>query len=300
MYAFLALLTMVNSTVSRFELLSQNEIGHQLEKEPGLITNRMVLPASANQHGVLLTLWQTEAHFSICKSKGYLDNILRTFTDRGGSVEVCSFHVVNEHEFLQEGFCECNSQYGSHHGIYALAAPFLDTRQNDLHTWIAYCFAVKLIEEEGGDESIVIPAVILHDVGWKAVPDKWHLKAFGPGNNDLTINKVHEMAGEAIARTILYKVEYDRKLTEEIVRIIEAHDSRSKPFSINDAIVKDADKLWRFSAEALIVDPRRFSIDPVIHCKWLKRQIEGWFITDTAKRIAYEEQRKRADALGMA
>ncbi len=230
MYAFLALLTMGNSTVSRFELLSQNEIGHKLEEEPGLITNRMVLPESANQRGVLLTLWQTEAHFSMCWSRGYLDNILRTFTDKGASVEICSFPVVNEHTFLQERYCDCNSQYGSHHKIYALADPFLDTRQNDLHTWIAYCFAVKLIEEEGGDESIVIPAVILHDVGWKAVPDKWQLKAFGPGNNDLTINKVHEMAGEAIARTVLDKVGYDRKLTEEILRIIAEHDSISKPF----------------------------------------------------------------------
>jgi len=183
--------------------------------------------------------------------------------------------------------------------IYALAKPYLDTRDNDLHTRIAFGFAKRLLGTEGGNEAVVLPAILLHDVGWKSLPEELHLKAFGPGDSDRTINRVHEVEGAKTARYILEKVSYDALLIDEIVSIIEQHDSRLKPLSINDAIVKDSDKLWRFSKEALEVDPKRFSIPPGIHTKWLGLQIEKWFLTKTGKEIAYEEHRRRAIFYGV-
>jgi len=41
--------------------------------------------------------------------------------------------------------------------------PFLNTRHNDVHTEISTSLAFQLLEQEGGDEDIVIPAIILHD-----------------------------------------------------------------------------------------------------------------------------------------
>lgn len=189
--------------------------------------------------------------------------------------------------------------FGKYEEIYTLAQPFLDTRDNDIHTRIAFSFARKLLEAEGGNEAVVLPAILLHDVGWKSLPVELHLKAFGPGHNDMTINRVHEVEGAKIARTILEQVGYDPALTDEITAIIVDHDSRREPLSLNDAIVKDSDKLWRFSKEALDVDPRRFSIPPDVHTRWLKLQIEDWFITDTAKKMAGEEQRQRALSFGV-
>jgi hypothetical protein len=61
--------------------------------------------------------------------------------------------------------------------------------------------------------------------------------------------------------------------------------------------VKDADKLWRFSKEALSIDPSRFGIDPAIHIPWLEKQIDGWLITETGRKIAREQQSLRARAL---
>jgi hypothetical protein len=299
MYAFLALAKAEKITDRKAGRIFQEQIYSILAKRRGLILQQFLPPAGENLHGMLLTLWKTEGDFHDLKNGPDLDNILRILSDRFIDTETFSFQVVSDDYSTKETNCDCNRQYGDYRQIYSFADSFLDTRHNDLHTWVAYCFARLLIDKEGGDESIVIPAVILHDIGWKAVPDKWHLRAFGPGKNDSAINRVHEVAGAAIAGTILDKLGYDQKSASEIVRIIENHDSERKPVSINDAIVKDSDKLWRFSAEALIIDPRRFCIDAGVHCAWLKRQIEDWFITESAKRLAFEEQEKRAKSLGM-
>jgi HD superfamily phosphodiesterase len=134
--------------------------------------------------------------------------------------------------------------------IQELARPYLDTRKNDIHTEISTRHAYQLLELEGGTEEVVIPAILLHDVGWKKVPEDIQLKAFGPKVSMPEWNRVHEVEGARIAEEILKKVGYDQEKIKEIVRIIEGHDSRKKPFSLNDKIVKDADKLWRYSNDA--------------------------------------------------
>ncbi len=182
--------------------------------------------------------------------------------------------------------------------IYELAKPLLATRDNELHTRIAYSFALKLLAAEGGDQDVVLPAVILHDIGWKSVPEEDHLKAFGPGANDMEINRIHEVEGAKKAKEILEAVDYDPEKTREIVEIILGHDSRNKPLSLNDTLVKESDRLWRFSAEALEVDPKRFGIHPAAHADWLGRRIDGWFFTETSKKLAREEQRLRVIRYG--
>ena len=107
---------------------------------------------------------------------------------------------------------------------------------------------------EGGMEDVVIPAILLHDVGWKKVPEDLQLKAFGPNASLPEWNRVHEVEGARIAGEILGKVGYDPEKAEEIVHIIDGHDSRKEPSSLNDKIVKDADKLWRYSKEAVHIN----------------------------------------------
>ncbi|MGC8605841.1 MAG: HD domain-containing protein, partial [Desulfomonilaceae bacterium] len=141
--------------------------------------------------------------------------------------------------------------------ICQMAKPFLDTRSNFIHMQVSKAFALKLLETEHGEEDVVIPAIILHDVGWKMIPEALHLQAFGPKAKDLETNRIHELEGARIALEILKQLKYDSKLIEEVVEIISGHDSRKEPLSLNDAIVKDADKLWRFSKEAIQINPQR-------------------------------------------
>jgi len=177
--------------------------------------------------------------------------------------------------------------------IWKLAKPYLNTRQNDIHTEISVQMAFKLMEREGGDEDIVIPAIILHDVGWIRVPENLQLKAFGPKAVNPELNRTHETEGVRIAEEIMLQVKYDQTKTGQILEIIEGHDSRSEPLSLNDMIVKDADKLWRYTKSGVEIDVERFNETVDEGLDRLRSKINKWFFTQSAREIAKEEILKR-------
>ena len=182
--------------------------------------------------------------------------------------------------------------------IRELAGPYLDTRKNDIHTEISTRLAYQLLDLEGGMEEVVIPAILLHDVGWRKVPEDMQMKAFGPNASLPEWNRVHEVEGARIAGEILAEVKYDPEKVEEILRIIEGHDSRKEPFSLNDKIVKDADKLWRYSKGAVEINSNRFQLTCEEGIERLRANIEPWFLTDSAKKMAREEIEKRLQERG--
>jgi HD superfamily phosphodiesterase len=182
-----------------------------------------------------------------------------------------------------------------HKEIWEIAKPYLNTRQNDIHTEISVQMAFQLLESEGGDEDVVIPAIILHDVGWIRVPEKLQLKAFGPKAVNPELNRIHEIEGGRIAAEILQQVNYDHKMTEQILEIIEGHDSRSESLSLNDMIVKDADKLWRYTKSGVEIDVERFGETLEEGLDRLRSNINIWFFTPTAREIAVEELCKRTE-----
>jgi len=173
--------------------------------------------------------------------------------------------------------------------IYELAKPFLRTRKNLIHTKIALRYALKLLKSEKGDKGIVIPAIILHDVGWSAIPENLHLTAFGPNPSNPKLARVHELKGAKMARAILEKMHYPSGKVNEIFRIIQGHDSRKRPISQNDRIVKDADKLTRYSRKGMTIDLNRFRIPRREYLAFLEAIIDHWFLTPTGKEIAKKE-----------
>ena len=181
----------------------------------------------------------------------------------------------------------------THQHLWERARPYLDTRENGIHTRISVSFAYRLLEREGGDEDVVIPAVILHDVGWKRIPEDLHVEAFGPGATSPEINRIHEVEGVLIARGLLEEVGYDRGKTEEILQIIEGHDSRSETLSLNDSIVKDADKLWRNTREGLCIDTARFGETSGEGIERIQSHLEQWYFTGSARQMAAREIRDR-------
>ncbi len=177
--------------------------------------------------------------------------------------------------------------------IFKRAKPFLKSRKNLVHTRTALRYALKLLQSGKGVEDIVIPAVLLHDVGWKALPEHLHLNAFGPNPPNPELVKVHEREGATIARRLLKEMNYPSKKIEEICKIIQGHDSRRKPLSTNDRIVKEADKLWRYSKKGVAIDTERFHISHEDHLSYLEGKIDQWFLTTEAKRMARKEILKR-------
>ena len=173
--------------------------------------------------------------------------------------------------------------------IYKLAKPFLRTRKNLIHTKIALRYALKLLKSEKGDEAVVIPAIILHDVGWKVIPEHLHLTAFGPNPSNPKLAKVHELEGAKIAKSILEKLHYPPANVKEICQIIQGHDSRKRSISSSDRIVKDADKLTRYSRKGMTIDLNRFHIPRREYLAFLEAIIDHWFLTVTGKKIARKE-----------
>jgi HD superfamily phosphodiesterase len=142
---------------------------------------------------------------------------------------------------------------------------------------------------ERGDEEVVIPAVLLHDIGWKMVPESLHLAAFGPNSSNPKLTRDHEVKGAKIAKSILKKFHYPPGKIKEICRIIRGHDTRKRPISRSDRIVKDADKLWRYSRKGIAIDLGRFRVSRRAYLIFLEGIIDQWFLAATAKEIAKKE-----------
>jgi HD superfamily phosphodiesterase len=156
-------------------------------------------------------------------------------------------------------------------------------------------YALKLLQSEKGDEDVVIPAVLLHDVGWKTIPANLHLTAFGPNPTNPKLARVHEVEGAKIAEAILKNLQYSSEKIKEISRIIRGHDTRKRPISQNDRIVKDADKLWRYSRKGMAIDLDRFRVPRAIYLNFLGKIINEWFLTLTAREMAKREMISRRE-----
>ncbi len=134
--------------------------------------------------------------------------------------------------------------------IWELALPYQDKRDDSGHTEIALDFANRLVKLENGNEAIVIPATILHDIGWSQLPRSKRLLIFNRNASDEEKKAVrvwHQDEGIELAREILAKVDYPKDLTEKILEIISGHDTRQGFISRDEGLVRDADKLYRFS-----------------------------------------------------
>ncbi len=126
------------------------------------------------------------------------------------------------------------------------ARPYLDVRNNDEHTLVAYGVAKALLAQiPEAEESIVLPAILLHDVGWKRVPQELLLEAIGRNPSRPDLVRDHELYGVEIARGILERHRPAGVDIDAVLAIIDGHDTTKHAKSINDAVVKDADKGWR-------------------------------------------------------
>ncbi len=179
--------------------------------------------------------------------------------------------------------------------IWELAKPYLDTRDNEIHTKMSVEFGYKLLKAEGGDEDVVIPAIMLHDVGWKKVPEDVQLKGFGPKVTLPELTKIHEDEGVKIAKDILEKINYEINKTEEILRIVEGHDSRKEPISLNDKLVKDADKLFRYTREYIDIYAEKFELTHEQMYARCEEKIGKWFLTHSGSEMAKAELEKRLE-----
>ncbi|MFH0728439.1 MAG: HD domain-containing protein [Pseudomonadota bacterium] len=173
--------------------------------------------------------------------------------------------------------------------IFDLAKPYLLVMNNELHTKEVVRFCLELLETEGGDRHIVIPAAILHDIGWSQLPEKQSIMMRIMKGDPEKI-KIHEEIGARLAEGILSRVFYDKTQLDEVVAIIDGHDTRNHAVSLNDKIVKDADKLSRYSRKFCHIWPRwGTGAAPHHHFSEMEKGVKAWFFLGASKKIAEKE-----------
>lgn len=177
--------------------------------------------------------------------------------------------------------------------IWDLALPLQDKRDDEGHARITLDYALMLLESEKGNEDIAVPAIMLHDIGWSTVPKERIYLLFDsetPKEAKLELRLEHQREGVRLAREILESVSYPSGYASEILEIISQHDTRKGFYSKEDCIVRDADKLWRFSSKGFKADYERIGKSFI----WLysRRQVqiygEGFFCLDRSRGIALE------------
>jgi HD superfamily phosphohydrolase YqeK len=175
--------------------------------------------------------------------------------------------------------------------ILKLAKPYLQIRDNERHTLNAIEFALKLLEIYDAERAIVIPAMILHDVGWSKVSQDIISRTCRP-HPDKKLARIHEKESVKLAAGILKDIGYDITMSAAIVEIINGHDTRSIAVSTNDKIVKDSDKLTR-CAKSFWFWTRQLPMAPRELADTIEETIEEWFFLDKSKEIAKEELKQR-------
>lgn len=183
--------------------------------------------------------------------------------------------------------------------IYPRAEPW-QTRSNEIHVPESYALAQKLVAAHPeADADIALPAILLHDVGYMAVPAEDHLKGLAGAVKgwEPDITRRHEIQGAALAGEILAEVGWDPQRTVVIQDIVDGHDSRSEALSLEDQLVKDADKLWRFTESAVRICHKWMELTPERYVNCVQSEIERWFFTDTARELARRELARSREAL---
>jgi HD domain len=175
----------------------------------------------------------------------------------------------------------------AHDRIWQLAAPYLTVRSNDAHTVYSYGLARALVDlHPDADPEVVLPGILLHDTGWSQAPADEVLTAIAPGGNRPDLVLLHEKEGARIAGEILDEVGHDPGRTREIIEIIDGHDSRLEALSLNDALVKDADKLWRLTPHGVDTVMDWFGLTREQAHRLIGSRVHDHLFTDAARTVA--------------
>jgi len=172
--------------------------------------------------------------------------------------------------------------------IWAAIVPETRTRSNDIHLPVSLAFAERLVAAHPeADGLLVRVAIVLHDAGWGRVDESRILsEGFSGDWRKAAIRFEHEKQGCEIAREVLPPLGYDDAFVDEVVAIIDGHDTRKEAYSLEDALVRDADRLWRFDHVGIALAAGWFAMDPATYCERLRREIIPELLTEAAVAMA--------------
>lgn len=176
--------------------------------------------------------------------------------------------------------------------IWRLVLPYLRVRANDLHLPIAVAYAERLcVAHPEADSKLVRVAVLLHDTGWARV-DEEKIISEGFQTDDwrrADIRYEHERHGCDIAREILGELGYQQSFIDDVVAIIDGHDTRKEAHSVEDALMRDADRAWRFAGMGYAMSCAWFDQTPDFYADRLESEIIPELLTEAGLAMAWAD-----------
>jgi HD domain len=159
--------------------------------------------------------------------------------------------------------------------VWRTSEAYMRARKNDVHIPLSYAFARELLKQyPDADEDIVSLAIILHDIGWYSIDMRDIIeKGFGPNMMQSDVRFLHETEGVRMSREVLEKTNWPESVITAVGEIIDGHDTRPQARSLNDRLVRDADKLWRFTVTGVAVASDWFKMTPRQYADRLEQQV---------------------------
>lgn len=176
--------------------------------------------------------------------------------------------------------------------LWNLAIGYLKKGSNKdfvLHTKGVVKAMNLILKKEKGNPDILIPAAILHDVGWADVPKKYQRST--DKKKKLIGMKLHIKYAPRIIRLILKSLHYKTSEINEIINIVIAHKF-CKPRRLDKQLLIDADHLSDAFKIQFYSDAKAYKTTPEKLYNF--RIKDNHFYTKTAKNIFEKEINKRS------
>jgi hypothetical protein len=173
--------------------------------------------------------------------------------------------------------------------VWQAFEPYWRVRKNDVHIPLSFTYVRRLLEAyPQADEDVCVLALMLHDIGWHTIdgPDLIERAFGGPNFMKSDARYLHEAEGCRISREILPTLGWGAAVIEQVCEIIDGHDTRAQPHHLNDSIVRDADKLWRFSVPGIGVACDWFKLTPHDYAEKLEKTNLPQLETEVGRQIA--------------
>lgn len=177
--------------------------------------------------------------------------------------------------------------------IWNLAKGYLEKGINKnfiLHTEAVVKAMELILKKEKGDPDLLIPAAILHDVGWAKVPKK--CQCTENKKYKLQGMKLHIKFAPEIIKEIFKSLNYKTNQVNEIIDIVQSHKFRN-PRKLSKKLLIDADQLSDAFKEQFYSDVKAYNSTPERLYNF--RITDNKFYTEVAKNIFWKliKQRKK-------
>lgn len=175
--------------------------------------------------------------------------------------------------------------------VWRAAEPYMRARKNDIHVPLSFHWCLRLLDHyPDADKDVCCLAIILHDIGWYAIDmERIVAEGFRTVNMlETDVRYLHESEGVRMAKPILADTGFGH-LTDQVCEIIDGHDTRRTPRHLNDRIVRDADKLWRFEPAAVGIVSDWMAMTPTAYTQRLRTKILPQLETEAARDMALPE-----------